>query len=95
MLSPFSVFLSGDKLQRPVFRDTLRPRPLGQLSQAALPDATPGNVNYPQQADAVTRVLDKPEIGNNILNLPPFVETGTRHQLVWHPVTDKCLLEDP
>ena len=70
-------------------------RPAGQPGQRLLTDTAPGNIDYAEKTDAIIKVLDKPEVGNNILNLTPLVEAGTGDQLIGCAEANKGFFKDP
>jgi len=60
-----------------------------------LADAAPRHIQYPQQADAVGRVDQQPQVGQHVLDLTAVVEAQPAHHDVRDPPAHQGFLHCP
>src|SRR5699024_585373 len=65
----------------------------GHKRLGAVADATFGGVDDPAQVDGVLRVLQDPQVGDDVTDLLALIEFGATDHLVGHTRADEHLLQ--
>ena len=75
-------------------RDPLTGRVAGDVLLRPVPDAALGHVQHPPQRHLVGRVVDQPQVGEQVADLAPLVEADPADHPVRQPDPDEDFLED-